>query len=75
MPTKNPRINIAVEPPLYKIIERIAKAQGISMSMATRDLLKEALVLQEDAALSLFAEEREDSLSSGDTLSHSEVWD
>ena len=74
MPTKNPRINVALEEPVYRLIEKIAKDKGISLSMVTRDLVREALEIHEDAVLVEFAEAREATLDSKDTLSHSEVW-
>ena len=49
MPTKQPRLNVVLEPEAYKAIERLAKKEKISMSLIARDLLKEALVLYEDA--------------------------
>ncbi len=74
MPTKNPRINVALEKPVYRLIEKIAKGKGISMSMVTRDLVRDALEIHEDAFLVEFAESRDATLNSKDTLSHSEVW-
>ncbi len=74
MPTKNPRINVALEKPVYSMIERMAKERGLSLSMVTRDLVKEALEILEDAALVSFADERVDSLSRRKTLTHAEVW-
>jgi U3 small nucleolar RNA-associated protein 14 len=75
MPTKNPRINVALEKPIYSMIEKIAKEKGISMSMVTRDLVREALEIHEDAVLAEFAEEREASVDSRETLTHAEVWE
>ena len=75
MPTKNPRINVALEEPVYRLIEKIAKDKGISLSMVTRDLVREALEIHEDAVLVEFAEAREATLDSKDALSHSEVWE
>ena len=75
MPTKNPRINVALEKPIYSLIENIAKGRGLSMSMVTRNLIREALEIHEDAALSKFAEERESSLDSRKALDHDEVWE
>ena len=74
MPSKNPRINIVVDPPLYELIEQRAKRQGVSMSLVTRDLVKEALEMEEDVALGLFAEEREKSFREETALSHDDVW-
>ena len=74
MPTKNPRINVALERPVYSLIERMAKERGLSLSMVTRDLLRDALEILEDAALVSFADERADSLAGRKTLAHAEVW-
>jgi len=74
MPTKNPRINVAVDKSIYSIIETLAKEKGVSMSMIIRDLIKEALEVNEDAFLADFAEEREKTLDREETLSHEEVW-
>ena len=57
MPAKNPRINVVLEEPLYITVERLAKRDKVSLSLKVRDLVKEALEMEEDAALSAFAEE------------------
>ena len=75
MPSKNPRINIVVEPPLYEQIETLAEQRGISMSMVTRDLIKEALEVEEDIALGNLADERDKTFSEESALSHADVWD
>ena len=74
MPTNNPRINVVFEEPLYKSIERLAKKDGVSLSLKVRDLVKEALEMEEDVALSIFAEEREKTFKASKTLKHGEVW-
>ena len=74
MPTKNPRINVVLEKPLYESIKRLAKKDGVSLSLKARDLVKEALELQEDIGLSRFAEKRESSFRKTKALKHSEVW-
>ena len=74
MPTKNPRINVSLEKPVYSLIEKIAEKRGLSMSMVTRDLIREALEIQEDAVLSTVAEERESTITDRETLTHEEVW-
>lgn len=75
MPTKNPRINVSVEKPIYSIIETLAKEKGVSISMITRDLIKEALEIYEDVFLTNFAEEREKTFDKDKSLSHEEVWE
>ena len=74
MPTKNPRINVAVDKALYKVIEALSREKGISMSMVTRDLIKEAIEIEEDIALADFAAEREKTLDADRTLSHEDTW-
>ncbi len=74
MPAKNPRINVVLEEPLYNSIERLAKKEGVSLSLKVRDLVKEALGIEEDIALSRFAEAREKTFKKAKALRHSEVW-
>jgi hypothetical protein len=74
MPSKNPRINIVLDPPLYDLIEQRAERQGVSLSLATRDLIKEALEMEEDVALGQPAAEREESYPEERALSHDDVW-
>jgi hypothetical protein len=75
MPTKHPRINVALEEPLYVIIGELARLKGISMSMVTRELIKEAIEIEEDTLLTSFAEEREQSFDKSQALKHNEVWE
>ncbi|MBN1663981.1 MAG: antitoxin, RHH family protein [Deltaproteobacteria bacterium] len=75
MPTKNPRVNIVVEQPLYSIMHDLADSEGVSMSTIARDLIREAIELREDAALSAFADKRLKTFDRKKTLSHNEVWE
>lgn len=74
MPTKNPRVNVVLERPLYNRVEHLAKKDGISMSLKVRDLVREALEMEEDVALSVFAEERERTFKRATALKHNDVW-
>ncbi|OGP54290.1 MAG: hypothetical protein A2Y65_10955 [Deltaproteobacteria bacterium RBG_13_52_11] len=74
MPTKNPRINVVLEEPLYTAIKQLAKRDKVSLSLKVRDLVKEALEIEEDVALSAIAEERDKTLSNAAALKHDEVW-
>lgn len=74
MPTKNPRINVALEKPIYSLIEKLAQQRGLSLSMVTRDLIRDALEIHEDAVLSAISEERETTLADRESLTHDEVW-
>ncbi len=74
MPTKNPRINVVLEKPLYDVIEISAKREGVSLSLKVRDLLREAIEIEEDLYLAYLAKAREDSLNTKGALNHREVW-
>ena len=45
------------------------------MSLITRDLIKEALEMEEDIALGQLAAERESTYNRDASLSHEDVWD
>ena len=74
MPTKNPRVNVVLEKPLYRTVERLAERDGLSLSLKVRDLIKEALEIEEDMALGTFAESRAKSFRKASALAHGEVW-
>ena len=74
MPVKNPRIKVVLEKPLYNTINCLATQEGVSLSLKVRDLVKEALEIEENIALSSFAEKRERSLSRSKSLKHNKVW-
>ena len=74
MVTKNPRLNVVLEHELMLGVSLLAKRQGISLSMAARDLIKEALETYEDIHWSKAAQKREASFSRKKALTHQEVW-
>ncbi len=74
MPTKNPRVNVVLEKPLYNNVERLAARDGISLSLKVRDLVKEALEIEEDVSLAQLGEIREKTFSRKKSLKHDEVW-
>jgi hypothetical protein len=74
MPASNPRINVVLEKPTYDNVQRLAKRDGVSMSMKVRDLVKGSLEIEEDVALYAIAEKREKTYSRGKALSHDDVW-
>lgn len=59
MPTHNPRINVVLERPLYQAVEHLARRDQVSLSTKMRDLVREALELEEDSRLAALAERRE----------------
>ena len=74
MLAQNPRINVVLDDFLYQNVRLLAEKDNVSLSAKVRDLLKEALEVQEDLALSAFAEKRENSWNDSKTLTHEEVW-
>ena len=58
MSTKNPRIHTVLEPPLFEMVERLAKKDGHSLSEEAADLIREAVALREDRTLDVFAQAR-----------------
>jgi hypothetical protein len=74
MPTKNPRINVVCEQPLYYELNSIATAEGASLSSVAHDLIKEALELREDRALSVIADSRAESFDRISALSFDQVF-
>ena len=75
MPTKNPRVNIVIEPPLYGVMRDLATSEGVSMSTLARDLIREAIELREDVALAAFADTRMKTFDRKVALSHEDVWE
>jgi hypothetical protein len=74
MPAQNPRINVVLNNLLYQDVRLLAQKDNVSLSAKVRDLIKEAIEIQEDIALSGFAEKREESWNDAKTLSHDDVW-
>jgi hypothetical protein len=75
MPTKNPRVNIVVEPPLYLAMQELAVYEGVSMSTVARDLIREAIDLREDVALAALADTRVKTFNRKEALTHKDVWE
>ena len=74
MPTKNPRVNVVLEQPIYDALGRMARREGASLSTTARDLLRAALEMQEDRFLGAIADERAQTFDRARALSHRAVW-
>ena len=74
MPSKNPRINVVLDDNLYKKIQFLAETEGVSLSAKVKDLIKEALEVQEDLYLAAFAEGREKTWDKSTARTHDEIW-
>lgn len=73
MGVENSKIEVMIEKPLYSRIKYLARKDGVSLSLKVRDLVKEALEIEEDIALARFAEEREESFDRKSALRHKEA--
>ena len=65
---------VVLESRLYSTVCDLATQENIAKSMAIRDLVKEAMELREDAALTTLAEERALTINPDTALSREEVW-
>jgi hypothetical protein len=74
MAAKNPRIVTVLEKPLYQRIKQAARAEGVSLSAKVRDLLREAMELEEDAYWVKEGEKRLATFDRSKALTHEEVW-
>ena len=74
MPTQNPRINVVLEPGLYTMLCKLAKKAGVSLSLLSRDLIKDALEIREDIYWNEVAQERDKTFSKTKALSHKDIW-
>lgn len=74
MPTHHPRVNVVLEKPLYDSVSSLAKKDGMSLSLKVRDLIREALDLQEDAHWGRVASTRARTFDPKKALSHTQVW-
>lgn len=74
MPTTKPRVNVALEKPLYREVRELAERNGTTMSTEIRDLILEALQIEEDRILTRWASDRLRTYKPAKALSHGAVW-
>lgn len=72
MTTTKRRLNITLAPEVEKIITQIAKRDRVPEATKISELLKVSLIMEEDRAFALLAEDR--LKDKGRTLTHDEVW-
>ena len=71
MPSTLPRISAVVEQPIYDALAALAKRDKMSLSQKARDLLLEALELNEDAGLEAIVGRRR--RNRAPSISHAEL--
>ena len=74
MATKNPRLNVVLEAPLYMALRHLAQKDRVSLSFKARDLIREALESYEDGYWAKAAESREKTFSNKTALTHKQLW-
>jgi hypothetical protein len=74
MPAKNPRISSVIDLDLWKWLRSKAKHEGISVSLVVRDILTRARAEEEEQYWAAAGEERLESFSRDESLSHEDVW-
>ena len=74
MPTKHPRVNVVLEKPLLDSVRRLAEKEQISLSLKIRDLVRNALEAEEDAAVVRLADRREKTFRRSRALTHKQTW-
>lgn len=47
MPTKNPRIHVVLEQPLFERLKSLSKKEGLSMSLEAREIIRQAFYSSE----------------------------
>lgn len=72
MPTKNPRINITMNPEEAALLTNLADQENKSVSNLALELILEALDRREDLVLSTIAKVRD--RKTAKTVKHKDVW-
>lgn len=68
MSTTLPRVQVALEPSTYAILERVSRAEGESLSHVVASLVETSLELSEDLTLAQLGETRLSSFRRDDAL-------
>ena len=74
MSTKYPRLNVVLEPAVYASILKLARKDGVSLSLKARDLIRQALEYCEDVYWTRQVKIRERTFSKKSALTHKKVW-
>lgn len=74
MATKNPRLNVVLEPPLYAAVQTLAQKDRVSLSLKARDLIRQALEYCEDIYWVEEANKREKTFHKKAAIPHKKIW-
>ena len=68
------RTLVSLEFPIQQMIRKMAKRDGISISSKCRDLIRQALEIEEDAYWNKLATHRDRGFNWKKALTHKQVW-
>ena len=68
MPTALPRVQVALEPATYALLERVSRTEGASLSHVVASLVQASIDLSEDLTLAQIGEARLTSFRRDDAL-------
>jgi len=54
MPTKNPRVHVVLEKPLFERLKSLSKKDGLSMSLEAREIIRQAIYSSETRTMRAF---------------------
>ncbi len=54
MPTKNPRIHVVLEQPLFERLKSLSIKDGMSMSLEAREIIRQAFYSSEKRAMRIY---------------------
>ena len=74
MSTKHPRLLVVLDAPLHKWIRRAARAEGVSLSLKARDVIRAAYEEAEDVHWARVGAERLSAFRHANAKTHAQVW-
>ncbi len=74
MATKNPRLNVVLNPALFKLLKMLAMKETKTMSATAKELIEFAIERHEDFHLSEIAMGREKTNTNNSLVSHEDAW-
>lgn len=73
MATKNPRVNVMLEPEIYNLLGRYAEKSNVSLSRIIKELILRALEDLEDRELSRIFDSRSKTFHRKNALTHNQL--
>lgn len=74
MPVSKPRVNVVLEPPLFAALKRMADKDAVSLASKVREIVRDAVEMDEDAYLVGLADKRAQAYRRSKSIPHSAAW-